>query len=50
MKVNQGFLEMTGYRKEQLLGRSAYEIDLFKDAERRQLAIERLSLGETIPR
>jgi PAS domain S-box-containing protein len=49
VKVNQGFLEMTGYSKEQLLGRSTYEIDLFKDAERRQLAIERLSLGETIP-
>ena len=49
VKVNQGFIEMTGYRKEQLLGRSTYEIDLFKEAERRPLAIERLSLGETIP-
>ena len=49
VKVNQGFLEMTGYRKEQVLGRTTYEIDLFKDADRRQLAIERLSLGETIP-
>ncbi len=49
VKVNQGFIEMTGYRKEQLLGRTTYEIDLFKDAERRGLAIERLSLGETIP-
>ena len=49
VKVNQGFIEMTGYRKDQLLGRSTYEIDLFKDAERRPLAIERLSLGETIP-
>ena len=49
VKVNQGFIEMTGYRKEQLLGHTTYEIDLFKDAERRGLAIERLSLGETIP-
>ena len=49
VKVNQGFLEMTGYRKEQLLGRSTYEIDLMKDAERRAIGIERLSLGETIP-
>lgn len=49
VKVNQGFLEMTGYRKEQLLGRSTYEIDLFKNADKRQLAIERLSFGETIP-
>ena len=49
VKVNQGFLEMTGYGKEQLLGRTTYEIDLFKNADRRQLAIERLSVGETIP-
>lgn len=49
VKVNQGFIEMTGYRKEQLLGRSTYEIDLMKDAERRAVGIERLSLGETIP-
>lgn len=49
VKVNQGFLEMTGYRKEDLLGRTTYEIDLLKGAERRPLAVERLSLGETIP-
>ena len=49
VKVNQAFLEMTGYRKEQVLGRNTYEIDLFKNAEKRQLAIERLSLGDTIP-
>ena len=49
VKVNQGFLEMTGYRKEQLLGKTTYEIDLFKEADKRQLAIERLSVGETIP-
>ena len=49
VKVNQGFIEMTGFRKDELLGRTTYEIDLFKEAERRQLAIERLSGGETIP-
>ena len=49
MKVNQGFVEMTGYRREDVLGRSTYEIDLFAGADSRSLAIERLSLGETIP-
>ena len=49
VKVNQGFVEMTGYHKEHLLGRSTYEIDLLKGAERRAIGIERLSLGETIP-
>ncbi len=49
VKVNQGFVEMTGFRREDLLGRSTYEIDMFHGADKRHLAIERLSLGETIP-
>ena len=49
MKVNQGFIDMTGYDREIILGRSAYEIDLFSGAEDRTLAIERLSEGRTIP-
>ncbi len=49
VKVNQGFLEMTGWRREDLLGRSSYEIDLLAKAERRQLGVERLAAGETIP-
>lgn len=49
MKVNQGFLEMTGYTREQVIGRSVYELDVFENAEKRDLAIERLSEGATIP-
>lgn len=49
VKVNQGFIEMTGFRRDDLLGRSTYEIDLLQGAERRELAIERLGKGETIP-
>ena len=49
IKVNQGFLDMTGYDRHHLLGRSTYEIDLFASAERRTLAVERLSEGRTIP-
>ena len=40
---------MTGYDRDYLLGRSTYEIDLFAGAERRALAVERLSEGRTIP-
>ncbi|WP_328702480.1 helix-turn-helix transcriptional regulator [Belnapia arida] len=49
VKVNRGFLEMTGYLEEQVLGRSAYEIDVLEGAARRELAIERLQDGRTIP-
>jgi len=49
IKVNQGFLEMTGYARDQVIGRSVYELDVLEDAEHRALAIERLGQGATIP-
>ncbi|PVE21308.1 helix-turn-helix transcriptional regulator [Microvirga sp. KLBC 81] len=49
VKVNEGFLELTGYKREDVLGRSVYEIDVLERAERRSLALERLRAGETIP-
>jgi PAS domain S-box-containing protein len=47
-KVNQGFLDMTGYSRDAVLGRSVYEIDVLEDAENREDAIERLSNWRTI--
>ncbi|SDS83794.1 helix-turn-helix transcriptional regulator [Pseudomonas granadensis] len=49
IKVNPGFLEMTGYSREQVIGTSAYEIDIFEQAEKRDLAIQRLRDVATIP-
>lgn len=49
IKVNLGFLEMTGYTQEQVIGRSVYELDVFENAEKRELAVERLGEGRTIP-
>ena len=49
VKVNQGFLDMTGHVHEDVLGRSVYEVDVLEQAERRELAIERLGEGATIP-
>jgi len=49
VKVNQGFLEMTGYEKDQVLGTSVYDIDVLRAAEKRDLAKERLAEGRTIP-
>ncbi len=49
VKVNEGFLELTGYVREALVGRSMHEIDVLADAEKRDLAVERLHAGRTIP-
>ena len=49
VRVNRGFLEMTGYREDQVVGRSAYDVDVLDGAARRELAVERLSEGRTIP-
>lgn len=49
VKVNQGFLDMTGYARDDVIGRSVYELDVFEHASDRELAIGRLADGLTIP-
>jgi len=49
VKVNQGFLDMLGYEKDQILGRTAYDIDVLENADRKDLAKERLAERRTIP-
>lgn len=49
VRVNRGFLEMTGYDEDEVVGRSIYEVDVLDGAARRELAIERLQEGRTIP-
>lgn len=49
VKVNQGFLEMTGHQRDHVLCRTVYDIDVLREAEKRDLAKERLGEGRTIP-
>ncbi|RON13486.1 helix-turn-helix transcriptional regulator [Pseudomonas frederiksbergensis] len=49
IKVNQGFLEMTGYARDQVIGASTYELDVLERAENKELAKQRLRDGATIP-
>ena len=49
VKVNQGFVEMTGLARETLLAQSIHDFDLLAGAERRAFAATRLEAGETIP-
>ncbi len=48
VRVNQGFMDMTGYTKDAIIGRSIYELDVLEKAEDREDAIERLNNWQTI--
>ncbi|MGI4801219.1 MAG: PAS domain S-box protein [Janthinobacterium lividum] len=49
IKVNRGFLELTGLERDDLVGRSIHDFDVLNGAEQRELAVNRLHAGETIP-
>ncbi|WP_312408006.1 helix-turn-helix transcriptional regulator [Rhizobium sp.] len=49
VRVNPGFLEMTGYSRSDLVGKTTYEIDVLAFAEKRELALAKLKEGRTIP-
>ena len=49
IKVNQGFLDMTGFERDQVVGRTVYEMDLFARAAERDVAHERLADGRAVP-
>ncbi|VVN99822.1 helix-turn-helix transcriptional regulator [Pseudomonas fluorescens] len=49
IKVNPGFLEMTGYARDQVIGTTTYELDVLDGAENKDLAKQRLREGATIP-
>ncbi|AWN37669.1 PAS domain-containing protein [Methylobacterium radiodurans] len=49
VKVNKGFLQLTGFARDEVLGRTVCEVDVLREAERRDLALTRLHEGRTIP-
>lgn len=49
VKVNTGFLEMSGFTRDAVIGRSVHEIDVLANARNRDLAVARLHEGGTIP-
>lgn len=49
VRVNEGFLELTGYDRTDLVGNSMREIDILANAENRDLARQRLKEGKTVP-
>ncbi|MDN4634227.1 PAS domain S-box protein [Sphingomonas sp. PsM26] len=49
IKVNKGFLDLTGFECNEVIGRTVYEIDLFNGADQRDVAKQCLHGGVTIP-
>lgn len=49
VKVNQGFVDMTGYARDDVLGHSIGDIRLLAEAKNPELTQERLAEGRTIP-
>jgi len=49
VKVNAGFLAMTGYSREDVLEKSVYDLDVLQNAEEKERAIESLNEAATIP-
>jgi len=49
IRVNQGFLDMTGLTAEEVVQRSIYEFDVFAHSPHRDSAIRQLCAGQSIP-
>lgn len=49
IKVNQGFLDMTGFEPEMVAGRTLREVDPLERSEHREEALRRLNAGQSIP-
>ncbi|KQT88347.1 PAS domain S-box protein [Aurantimonas sp. Leaf443] len=49
IRVNQGFMDMTGYAREAVIGRSVYDLDVMAGAEKREIGKARLSEWATVP-
>jgi PAS domain S-box-containing protein len=49
IRVNQGFLDMTGYAREAIVGRTVYDLDVMEAADKREIGKERLAGWATIP-
>ncbi|KQM67672.1 LuxR family transcriptional regulator [Sphingomonas sp. Leaf17] len=49
VKVNQGFVDMTGHDRARVLSSTVYDIDVLERGDKRDLAKARLAEGRTIP-
>ena len=49
VRVNEGFLELSGYREDDIIGRTIYDVDILGQAEQKDRAKALFQQGKTIP-
>ncbi len=49
IRVNGGFLDLSGYTRHALIGKSLFDLDLLTGVERRDYVKERIAAGQTVP-
>jgi PAS domain S-box-containing protein len=49
VRVNEGFLQLSGHSHDDIVGRTLYDLDILAGAEQRDLAKDRLKAWRTIP-
>ncbi|MEG3126010.1 PAS domain S-box protein [Sphingomonas sp. GB1N7] len=49
VRVNQGFLDLSGYLRSNLVGRTMFEVDLLANVERDAHVRERVAAGDVVP-
>ncbi|WP_242153182.1 helix-turn-helix transcriptional regulator [Sphingomonas sp. BAUL-RG-20F-R05-02] len=49
VRVNEGFLELSGWERDQIVGRSLYDFDILEHAVERDKAKARLGRGDAVP-
>ncbi|MBA3896816.1 MAG: PAS domain S-box protein [Sphingomonadaceae bacterium] len=49
VRVNEGFLELSGYSEDQIIGRTMYDIDILEGAEKKDKAKSLFKEGATVP-
>ncbi len=49
VRANEGFLELTGWNADQIIGKTLYEIDILAQSAEKDKAKARLAAGEVIP-
>ncbi|WP_200940755.1 PAS domain S-box protein [Sphingomonas sp. Leaf339] len=47
--VNQGFLDLSGYAREQIIGKTLFDLDFFAEIQRKPFVRECIADGKTVP-
>ena len=47
--VNQGFLDLSGYDRDQIVGKTLFDLDFLAEVERKPFVKERVAAGKTVP-